>query len=141
MSDRPEPAASGGQPARTAPAAAPRSRSRLFIERRRPDSVRSNPNAHWYVVATVCIGAFMGQLDASIVTLAFPTLQRDFHSSLAAVEWVSLSYLLVLISSVIAVGRMSDMVGRKLVYVWGFLLFGLASLGCGLAPSLAVLVL
>jgi len=141
VSDRPEPAASGGQTTRTAPDAASRSRSRLFIERRRPDSVRSNPNAHWYVVATVCIGAFMGQLDASIVTLAFPTLQRDFHASLAAVEWVSLSYLLVLISSVIAVGRMSDMVGRKLVYVWGFLLFGLASLGCGLAPSLAVLVL
>ena len=138
MSERSSAAAS--DPTRPAAGCRSGSRSRWFIEHKRPDSVRARPNAHWYVVATVCIGAFMGQLDASIVTLAFPTLQRDFHASLAAVEWVSLSYLLVLISTVIAVGRMSDMVGRKLVYVWGFALFGLASLGCGLAPSLAVLV-
>ena len=45
----------------------------------------------------VCVGAFMGQLDASIVTLALPTLQRTFHAGLGAVTWVGLSYLLVLV--------------------------------------------
>ena len=63
-----------------------------------------------------CAWAFMGQLDASIVTLALPTLQRTFHASLGAVTWVGLSYLLVLVATVTAVGRVADMAGRKLLY-------------------------
>ena len=47
----------------------------------------------------------MGQLDASIVTLAIPSLGHDLHASLGAVEWVSLSYLLVLVGTVSAMGR------------------------------------
>lgn len=111
----------------------------LLTEPRRPPSLRNRPNAHWYVVGTVCIGAFMGQLDASIVTVAFPTLQRHFHASIGAVEWVALAYLLVLVSTVIAVGKFADMVGRKLLYTYGFAVFTLASALCGLAPSLGLL--
>lgn len=81
----------------------------------------------------------MGQLDASVVALALPSLRRDFNASLAAVEWVSLSYLLVLVALVAAVGRFADMAGRKLLYTYGFLLFTAASVGCGLAPGLLAL--
>ena len=81
----------------------------------------------------------MGQLDASIVTLALPTLQRTFHASLGAVTWVGLSYLLVLVATVTAVGRVADMAGRKLLYTYGFGVFILGSALCGLAPSLAAL--
>jgi EmrB/QacA subfamily drug resistance transporter len=91
-------------------------------------------------VVTVSIGAFLGQLDASIVTLALPTLQQQFHTSLAAVEWVALSYLLVLVASVTAVGRFADMIGRKLLYTYGFVVFTVASVGCGLSPTLGVLI-
>ena len=51
----------------------------------------------WLAVAAVCFGAFMGQLDASVVTVAFPAMQRQFGAGLAAVQWVSLGYLLALI--------------------------------------------
>ena len=112
----------------------------LLVEPARPDWVVRRPDAHWWVVATVCVGAFMGQLDASIVTVAFPTLQDSFGTSLGAVEWVALSYLLVLVAIVAAVGRLADMVGRKLLYTYGFVVFAAASLACGLAPSLASLV-
>jgi len=81
----------------------------------------------------------MGQLDASIVTLALPTLQRQFHSGLGAVTWVGLSYLLVLVSLVAAVGHFADMVGRKLLYVYGFAVFAVGSALCALAPDLVVL--
>src|SRR5271166_1159544 len=91
-----------------------------WSEARRPRRVREWSHAHWLVVAAVCIGACMGQLDASIVTIALPTLQRQFHAGIGAVTWVGLSYLLVLVASVAAVGRVSDMVGRKAVYVYGF---------------------
>jgi EmrB/QacA subfamily drug resistance transporter len=112
----------------------------VLRERPRPERIRRRPDAHWLVVATVCVGAFMGQLDASIMTLAFPTLRAEFHTTLAAVEWVGLAYLLALVGTVTAVGRLADMVGRKLLYTYGFGVFTLASAGCALAPNLPVLV-
>ena len=112
----------------------------LLTESRRPAAIRESRRAHWYVVGTVCIGAFMGQLDASIVTLALPRLGRDLHASVGAVEWVALAYLLVLVATVATIGRIADAVGRKLLYVYGFGVFTLGSLLCGLAPSLPVLI-
>jgi EmrB/QacA subfamily drug resistance transporter len=114
--------------------------ARLLVEPARPDAVRGRAGAEWLVVATVCVGAFMGQLDASIVTLTLPTLKQVFHSSLASVEWVALGYLVVLVATVTAVGRLGDVVGRKLLYTYGFAVFTLATIGCGLAPSLPVLI-
>ncbi len=112
---------------------------RLLVEPRRPASVARNPNSHWLVVGTVCVGAFMGQLDASIVVLALPRLKTDFNASLGSVEWVSLAYLLVLVAMVTAVGRFADMVGRKLLYIYGFAIFIVGTALCGLAPSLTFL--
>ena len=112
---------------------------RLLVEPRRPQVIREQPNAAWFAVAAVCVGAFMGQLDASIVTVALPTLQRTFDASVGAVTWVGLSYLLVLVATVTAVGRFADMWGHKLLYVYGFLIFTLASALCGLAPTLGAL--
>lgn len=112
----------------------------MFAEPPRPRAVREHPKAGWLAVATVCFGAFMGQLDASIVTLTFPALQRDFRAPLASVEWVSLSYLLALVGLVAAAGRLADAAGRKLVYLYGFAVFTAASAACGLAPGLGWLV-
>ncbi len=112
---------------------------RLLVEPRRPEAIRERHDAHWFAVAAVCVGAFMGQLDASIVTVALPTLQHTFDASIGAVTWVGLSYLVVLVATVIAVGRFADMWGRKLLYVYGFVIFTLASVLCGLAPGLAAL--
>ena len=120
--------------------ATPTGWQRLLVEPRRPESVRNRENAYWLAVAAVCIGAFMGQLDASIVTVALPTLQRTFHASVGAVTWVGLSYLLVLVATVTALGRFADMWGRKLLYVYGFAIFVIGSALCGLAPSLGALI-
>ena len=112
----------------------------LLREPPRPAVVREHRLAPWLAVATVCFGAFMGQLDASIVTLAFPALQRQFGVGLAGVQWVSLAYLLALVALLVPVGRWSDRLGRKLVYLYGFVLFAGASAACGLAPTLTVLI-
>jgi EmrB/QacA subfamily drug resistance transporter len=113
---------------------------RLLIEPPRPDRIRNSKQAPWLVVATVCTGAFMGQLDASIVTLAFPTLRHDFHASLASVQWVGQAYLLILIGLLTAVGSYADMIGRKLLYTYGFVVFVVGSGLCGIAPGLPELV-
>jgi EmrB/QacA subfamily drug resistance transporter len=112
---------------------------RLLREPARPDAIRSRPNAHWFAVATVCIGAFMGQLDASIVTLAFPALEEEFGAGIGAVTWVGLTYLLVLVGLVAPIGRLADMAGRKLLYTYGFAVFIVGSALCGLAPNLLML--
>lgn len=111
-----------------------------ITEPARPEAIRKLARAPWLAVGAVCVGAFMGQLDASIVTIALPDMHRDLHVSLGAVAWVSLIYLLVLIAMVAAVGRLADMVGRKLLYLYGFAVFTAASVGCGLATSLWLLL-
>lgn len=112
----------------------------IRVEHPRPDAIREHRHAGWFAVATVCFGAFMGQLDASIVTLAFPAMQADFGSPLAAVQWVSLAYLLTLVGLLPAAGRIADSTGRKQMYLYGFALFTAASVACGFAPNLGVLV-
>jgi EmrB/QacA subfamily drug resistance transporter len=112
----------------------------LLTESRRPDRVRRSPRAPWFVVATVCIGAFMGQLDASIVTVALPRIATGLRISTATVEWVSLSYLLVLVCTLAGVGRLADRLGRKLLYIDGFVVFTVGSLLCALAPDAGWLI-
>jgi len=112
----------------------------LLYERPRPERIRRMPQGWWLAITTVCFGAFMGQLDASIATLTYPALQSRFHAGLAAVSWVSLAYLLALVALLVPVGRLSDVHGRKLFYLYGFIVFTAASAACGLAPSLLALI-
>jgi MFS family permease len=112
----------------------------LVTERARPNWIRTRPQAWKLAVATVCFGAFMGQLDASIVTLTYRPLERAFGASPAAVQWVSLSYLITLVALLAPVGRRSDQKGRKLSYLHGFLIFSAGSTFCALAPDLSFLI-
>ena len=94
----------------------------------------------WLVVGLTCVGAFIGQVDASIVQLALPHLGQVFHAKLDAVSWVSLAYLLAFASTLPVFGRLCQMFGRKLLYLIGYLLFTIASVLCGFAPDLASLI-
>ncbi|MFJ9611332.1 MFS transporter [Kitasatospora sp. NPDC101176] len=114
--------------------------ARLLTERPRPRGIAGWRHAHWLAVGTVCLGAFLGQLTASVTALVFPALGQHFHADFAAVEWVALAYLLVLVALLAPIGWLSDLVGRKTMYLGGFAVFALASLGAGLAGSLGELV-
>jgi MFS family permease len=113
----------------------------ILEEAPRPEVIRRSPRAPWLAVGVVCFGAFMGQLDASIVTLTFRPMQGEFAQPLAAVQWVSLAYLLALVALLAPAGRLGDGFGRKLVYTYGFVIFTAGSAACGLAPSLILLVI
>ncbi len=95
---------------------------------------------HWRVVGTVCIGAFMAALDASIVTVAIPTLHTFFHAPVGVVGWVAIAYLLTLSSLLIIFGHLADRIGRARMYAYGFTVFIIGSALCGLAPSIMVLI-
>ncbi|TME36118.1 MAG: MFS transporter, partial [Chloroflexi bacterium] len=99
------------------------------------------PAYRWLVVGTVCVGAFLGQLDASIAGLVLPTLQQVFAAPIDSVEWVSIAYLLTLAALVVPLGRLADLLGRKMLYSWGFVVFIAGSALCGVAPTLAWLII
>ena len=111
-----------------------------FNEPRRLKAIREWGGAPWLAVMAVCFGAIMSQVDASIVSLAYPSMQRSFGVTIGAVTWVGLSYLLTVVATLVLVGRISDMVGRKLIYLYGFVVFTGASVLCALAPNLEFLV-
>ncbi|MBV9654722.1 MAG: MFS transporter [Acetobacteraceae bacterium] len=94
----------------------------------------------WLVVGTTCIAAFIGQVDASIVQLALPRLELAFDARLHAVSWVAIGYVLAFASFLPVFARLAEMLGRKLMYLLGFGLFGVTSALCGFAPSLAWLI-
>ena len=95
----------------------------------------------WLIVGVTCIGAFVGQIDASIVQLALPTLATQFHATLESVSWVALGYLLAFAAFLPIFGRLCEMFGQKLLYIGGFVLFTLATALCGFAANLEWLVL
>ena len=98
------------------------------------------PSYPWLIVGVCCVSAFMGQIDASIVQLALPTLGRVFDSTLESVSWVALAYLLGVASFMPIFAQFCRIFGRKLVFIVGFAAFSSASALCGLAPDLLTLV-
>lgn len=91
------------------------------------------------VLVTVAFGTFMATLDSSIVNIALPTIRAKLETG-DNIEWIVLSYLLVTTSTLLIMGRLSDMLGRKKIYLLGFAVFTLGSLLCGLSWNLMSLV-
>ncbi|WP_425290921.1 MFS transporter [Spirosoma linguale] len=98
----------------------------------------SSPNK-WIILGTVMFGTFMSTLDSSIVNIALPTIRRELNAG-DSVEWIVLCYLLTTTSTLLIMGKLSDWIGRRQMYITGFFVFVLGSLLCGLAWSLWSLV-
>jgi EmrB/QacA subfamily drug resistance transporter len=95
----------------------------------------------WAVLGLVVVGTFMTNLDASIVNISLPSIARTFNTPLGGtVEWVIIAYLVVIAATLLTFGRVSDLIGRKPVWVAGLVLFTLGSALCGAASSLSWLV-
>ncbi|HEY8489701.1 MAG TPA: MFS transporter [Dehalococcoidia bacterium] len=94
----------------------------------------------WKALGTVSVGAFMATLDASVVNIAFPTLARVFHTTPDTVLWVTLAYILVSTGLTLTLGRVGDLLGRKRIYAWGFVIFTLGLALSAAAQSLPQLV-
>ncbi|MHB8068111.1 MAG: MFS transporter [Desulfobaccales bacterium] len=96
----------------------------------------------WTVMGMVDIGAFMATLDVSIVNISLPKISLYFNVPLSGlVEWVIIAYLIVIVSLLLILGRLSDMLGQKLLWVSGLAIFTLSSALCGAAPTLLSLVI
>ena len=94
----------------------------------------------WWALVAVSLATFMTNLDNNVTNVAIPTIQRSLHLSVAGLEWVVSSYILVFAGLLLAGGRLADVYGRRRLFVAGLSVFTLASLGAGLAGSGAVLI-
>src|SRR5690349_16175112 len=91
------------------------------------------------LTATVAASA-MASLDATVVNVALPHIGTDLHADVSALQWVLTSYLLALASLILLGGALGDRLGRRRVFLLGTAWFAAASLLCGLAPNIEVLV-
>ncbi len=98
-------------------------------------------NYRWWALSCTSLGMLLAATNSGTLIIALPDLERSLHTSLLALVWVILAYLIAATVLVLSAGRLSDLFGRKRAYVGGFLLFAFASLGAGFAPNGTVLIL
>src|SRR5579884_390956 len=110
-----------------------------MIERLR-GLVFQDDRRRWIALLVVCFGQLMIVVDSTIVNVALPAIQRDLGFSRADLTWVVNAYAISYGGCVLLAGRLGDLLGRKRVFLAGVLVFTLASVVCGLAPSPAALV-
>jgi EmrB/QacA subfamily drug resistance transporter len=94
----------------------------------------------WWILVAVSLATFMTYLDNNVTNVAIPTIERDLHLSIAGIEWVVSSYILVFASLLLFGGRMADLFGRRRLFMIGLSLFTVASLAAGLAGTGAELI-
>jgi EmrB/QacA subfamily drug resistance transporter len=95
----------------------------------------------WWALSCTSLGMLLAATNSGTLIIALPDLERSLHTSLLALVWVILAYLIAATVLVLTAGRLSDLFGRKRAYVGGFLVFALASLGAGFSSGSTVLIL
>ena len=94
----------------------------------------------WVALAVVCLGQLMMVVDATIVNVALPSIQRDLAFSQADLTWVVNAYMIAFASFLLMAGRLGDLAGRKKIFLIGLALFTAASALCGFAGSQVMLI-
>src|SRR5436190_85328 len=94
----------------------------------------------WVLAATI-LGSSMAFIDSTVVNVALPVMKGALHANVADVQWIVDIYLLVLSSLILAGGSLGDRLGRVRVFGAGVALFTLASVWCGLSPSVTQLII
>ncbi len=98
------------------------------------------PHQTVWALAGLSLSVLLASLGTSIANVGLPTLALAFHASFQQVQWVVLAYLLAMTTVIVSVGRLGDIMGRKRLLVAGILLFTSASVLCGAASTLWLLI-
>ena len=89
----------------------------------------------WWTLAAVSFGLFMIMLDNTVVNVALPSMARDLGIGLSELEWIVTGYALTFASLMLTGGKLADLLGRRLIFITGLVIFSASSLACGLAES------
>ncbi len=106
-----------------------------------PQATGDSPNrATAWALSGLSLSMLMASLDTSIANAGLPTMARALGAPFPAVQWIVLAYLLAVTTLIVSVGRLGDLAGRRRMLLAGIAVFTIASVGCGAAPSLGVLI-
>lgn len=94
----------------------------------------------WGAITALSLAMLLSSLGISIANVALPTLAGAFAASFREVQWVVLAYLLAITTLIVGIGRLGDLSGRRRLLLVGIALFTLASIACGAAPALSLLI-
>jgi EmrB/QacA subfamily drug resistance transporter len=94
----------------------------------------------WIALGVLCLGQLMMVLDATIVNVALPSIQRELHFSQGNLTWVINGYLVTFGGFLLLAGRVGDLVGRKKVFLTGLVMFTAASILCGFSQDQTMLI-
>ena len=100
----------------------------------------SSDPRRWQALALVCVAFFMTILDVSIVNVALPSIKTSLSVSDKSLQWVLTAYAITFGGFLLLAGRAADFLGRRRMFMIGVALFSAASLVCGLASSIGVLI-
>lgn len=92
------------------------------------------------VLTGLSLAILLSQLGTNIINVALPTLVKDLGVEFSSVQWVVVSYLLVVTALIVGVGRFGDQLGKKRLYLWGLVIFMAASVLCALSSNLPLLI-
>jgi EmrB/QacA subfamily drug resistance transporter len=104
-------------------------------------SMKQQPPSKWLTLFAACFGLLMLYIDLFIVNVALPTIGQDFHAPLSTVSWTISGYVLMIGVLPMGIGRLGDLWGQRAIYLAGLATFTGASLACGLAPTITVLII
>src|SRR3954449_13457925 len=94
----------------------------------------------WQALAVVCVAFFMTVLDGTIATVALPSIKDSLNVSDSQLQWVLVAYSSTFGGLLLLGGRAADLLGRRRMFMVGLTIFTAASLACGLANSIGVLI-
>ncbi|MGA2924386.1 MAG: MFS transporter [Solirubrobacteraceae bacterium] len=110
---------------------------RILAQRHR---LVTDDNRRWWTLGAMCFALFMVMLDNTVVNVSLPSIQRDLHASLSALEWTVNAYTLTFAVLMVTGGRLGDIFGRRRMFLFGVVVFGFSSLAIGFSPNDTVLV-
>ena len=103
--------------------------------------IKESPNYKWWVFCTVATGVFMSVMGHGSVLIALPAIAKHFDASLTTVVWIAIGEALTISALLLPMGRLSDIVGRKQVFIVGYTVFLIASAAAGFSVTLSMLLM
>jgi EmrB/QacA subfamily drug resistance transporter len=111
--------------------------ARILAHRQR---LITDENRRWWTLGAMCFALFMVMLDNTVVNVALPSIQRDLHATLSSLEWTVNAYTLTFAVLMVTGGRLGDIFGRRMMFLFGVVVFGLSSAAIGFSPNDTTLV-
>jgi EmrB/QacA subfamily drug resistance transporter len=106
-----------------------------------PTGIPCGPQSRAWILTATILGSSLAFIDSTVVNVALPAIQANFHATVVNVQWVVESYGLLLGALILVGGSLGDRFGRRLMFVAGVAIFALASAACGVASSIQQLII